>query len=193
MPAPPIWNRATRAADAEAQRVARLSDHELSGEQGRAADREREQRALERSCEHASFRRLGRSEMVRCSTCGATRSPPVHQEPAPAMPSTPAPRATVGGFPAGPVRDLLGVVRAMRAAALERGAGARDLAHHDGVIWELETAFARAAEAPPGSAAEEAATERAERAARRVADLVRLIDSAGDLVRAAARRVGARR
>ncbi len=94
-------------------------------------------------------------------------------------------------FPHEAVRDLLGVVRAMYAAAKSAGAGRLELARIARVGTELSRAIDLAADARPGTLAFAAAWKRAEEGTRRVADLVDALTPAEPLVIAARERVSA--
>jgi hypothetical protein len=97
-------------------------------------------------------------------------------------------------FPFEAVRDLLGVVRAMYAAAKESGAGRSQLAKISAVGRELSKALDIAASTREGTIGHAAAWKRAEEATRRVGDLVDALTPAEPLVVAARGRVtGARR
>jgi hypothetical protein len=92
-------------------------------------------------------------------------------------------------FPFEAVRDLLGILRAMYAAARARDAGARELASIRRVGNELRTAIDLALEHAPQTLGHAAAWDRAENATR---DLGKLIDSTTPLepmLGAAARRI----
>ena len=94
-------------------------------------------------------------------------------------------------FPFEAVRDLLGVVRAMYAAAKAAGAGRVDLARITRVGTDLSRSLDLAADARPGTIAFAAAWKKAEDATRRVADLVDALTPAEPLVIAARERVSA--
>lgn len=94
-------------------------------------------------------------------------------------------------FPFEAVRDLLGVVRAMWAAAKASRAGRVDLARITRVGTELSRALDLAADARPGTLAYGAAWKKAEDATMRVADLVDGLTPAEPLVIAARERVSA--
>ncbi len=57
-------------------RLAALSDEDLAREPGADAARERDQRARENACEHPRPRRIGKSNVLHCSGCGAHWMPP---------------------------------------------------------------------------------------------------------------------
>jgi hypothetical protein len=92
-------------------------------------------------------------------------------------------------FPADAVRDLLGVVRSMYAAAVARGAGARELARIASVGLELADAWDMGVGYEPGTVGWRAAWRKAEHAARAVGDLVQICEEARPLVIAACGRV----
>ncbi len=108
-------------------------------------------------------------------------------------------------FPFEAVRDLLGILRAMYAAAKEQGAGRRRLLAIQSAGQELRAAVDLALEHEPGTLGHAAAWQRAERATGRLADLVDsttplepTLEAAAERVRgapgtAAARREAARR
>ncbi len=92
-------------------------------------------------------------------------------------------------FPFEAVRDLLGILRAMYAAARAQGAGSRRLQALERVGAELRLAVDLALEHEPGTLGHAAAWDRAERATR---DLGTLVDSTTPLeptLEAAAQRV----
>ena len=95
-------------------------------------------------------------------------------------------------FPVEAVRDLLGLVRAMHAAAVAGGAGARQLARIASVGHELAEALDMGQGYDPGTVGWRAAHRKAEHAARAVGDLVQLYDEAKPIVDAACRRVTGR-
>lgn len=92
-------------------------------------------------------------------------------------------------FPAEAVRDLLGLVRAIHAAAIARGAGPLDLRRIAAVEHDLEEAHGMGVSYPPNTIGGRSAFIRAEEAARRVADIVGMLDGAEPLVTAARARV----
>lgn len=97
-------------------------------------------------------------------------------------------------FPFEAVRDLLGVVRAIYAAAKSAGSDRTDLKRIAAVGAELAGALDLAAETRPGTLGRAAAWRRAEEATRRVGNLVDSLTPAEPLVVAARARVsGARR
>lgn len=97
-------------------------------------------------------------------------------------------------FPFEAVRDLLGVVRAMYAAARSANAGPRQLARIAAIGADLSESMNLAAGTRPGTLGHAAAWRRAEEATRRVGDLVDSLTPAEPLVAAARERVaGARR
>lgn len=96
-------------------------------------------------------------------------------------------------FPLEAVRDLLGVVRAMYAAAKQRGASRAELARIARAGRELSEAIDLAVATRPGTVGHRAAFQRAEEATKRVGDLVDALTPAEPLVGAARGRVvGAR-
>jgi hypothetical protein len=96
-------------------------------------------------------------------------------------------------FPFEAVRDLLGVVRAMYAAAKTAGGGRSELARIARVGTDLAGALDLAAETRPGTLGHAAAWRRAEEATRRVGDLVDALTPAEPLVVAARARVSGAR
>jgi len=96
-------------------------------------------------------------------------------------------------FPIEAVRDLLGVVRAMYAAAKSAGAGRNELARIARVGSELGKALELAAQTRPGSIGHATAWKRAEDATRRVGDLVDGVTPAEPIIVAARARVSAAR
>jgi hypothetical protein len=96
-------------------------------------------------------------------------------------------------FPLEAVRDLLGVVRAMYAAAKESRASRTELARIAEVGRRLSDAIDLAVSTRPGTVGHRAAWQQAEDATRRVGDLVDALTPAEPLVIAARGRVtGAR-
>jgi hypothetical protein len=96
-------------------------------------------------------------------------------------------------FPFEAVRDLLGVVRAMYAAAKSAGAGRAELTRIAKIGGELSQAIDLAADTRPGTIGHAAAWRRAEEATRRVADLVDSLTPAEPMVSAARARVSGTR
>jgi hypothetical protein len=92
-------------------------------------------------------------------------------------------------FPTEAVRDLLGIVRALYAAAKEADAGSERLRKIARVGEDLRRALDLASGARPGTLGHSAAWRRAERATKEVADLVDALTPAEPLVRAARERV----
>lgn len=92
-------------------------------------------------------------------------------------------------FPLEAVRDLLGVVRAIYAAAKQAGAGRGELAKIAKIGTELSQAIDLAVDTRPGTVGHRAAWQRAEEATRRAGDLVDLLTPAEPLVGAARGRV----
>lgn len=92
-------------------------------------------------------------------------------------------------FPAVAVRDLIGIVRAMYAAAKLSGAGSVELAKIERVGRDLASALALAQRSAPGTIGYSAAWKRAEEASLRAGDLVDALTPAEPLVRAARARV----
>ncbi len=91
------------------------------------------------------------------------------------------------------VRDLLGIVRAMYAAAKAAGAGRVRLEAIARVGSDLKVAIDLAAEAKPGIVGHRAAWARAEDATARLADLVDMLTSAEPMIVAARERVSGAR
>jgi hypothetical protein len=85
------------------------------------------------------------------------------------------------------LRDLIGLVRAIRVA--KRKAGAETLRRIDAVGAELVAAYELAVSSTPGTLGMRAAWWRAEQAARSVGDLVAMTDGAEEIVSAARARV----
>ena len=94
-------------------------------------------------------------------------------------------------FPFEAVRDLLGILRAMYAAAKLQGAGRRRLLAIRLVGKELGAAVDLALEHEPGTLGHAAAWQRAERATSRLADLVDCTTPLEPTLEAAAQRVRA--
>jgi hypothetical protein len=92
-------------------------------------------------------------------------------------------------FPFEAVRDLLGVVRAIYAAAKNAGAESAELGRISRVGGELRRALELASSARPGTLGHAAAWKRAEAATQRAADLVDALTPAEPLVVAARGRV----
>ena len=92
-------------------------------------------------------------------------------------------------FPFEAVRDLLGILRAMYAAAAHDGAGAVELDRLRGLGAELRAAIDLAIEHEPGTLGFTAAWERAERAVRGVVDAVDVTTPLEPTVEAAGRRI----
>ncbi len=92
-------------------------------------------------------------------------------------------------FPFEAVRDLLGVVRALYAAAKDAGAGRGELQRIAKVGSELRETLDLGVSTRPGSVGHRAAIARAEEATRRVGDLVDALTPAEPLVVAARGRV----
>ncbi len=92
-------------------------------------------------------------------------------------------------FPLEAVRDLLGLVRSIYAAAKDAGAGRAELARIARVGAALTSSIDLAATTRPGTVGHEAAWRRAEEATRRVADLVDALTPAEPLIAAASERV----
>ena len=92
-------------------------------------------------------------------------------------------------FPFEPVRDLLGIVRAVYAAAQEAGAGRNDLARIARVGQELGRALDLAGSSRQGAEAQAAAWRQVEAAMLEVGGLVDLLASAAPIVSAARRRL----
>ncbi|AUX37929.1 MULTISPECIES: hypothetical protein [Sorangium] len=93
-------------------------------------------------------------------------------------------------FPLEAARDLLGIVRALYAAARARGASVADLHAIAAVGDDLRQAIALAAAHPPGTLGFSSAWTRAERAAARVGELADALAPAAPIVHAALARVG---
>jgi hypothetical protein len=96
-------------------------------------------------------------------------------------------------FPYEAVRDLLGVVRALYAAAKAAEAGAAELARISRVGSDLRRALELARSSRPGTLGHRAATQRAADATLRVGDLVDGLTPAEPLVAAARGRVSGTR
>lgn len=92
-------------------------------------------------------------------------------------------------FPFEAVRDLLGVVRALYAAAQARGAGRDDLARISRIGAELRETLDLALTTRPGTVGHRAAVERAEDATRLVGEVVDALTPAEPIVVAARVRV----
>jgi hypothetical protein len=92
-------------------------------------------------------------------------------------------------FPFEEVRDLLGIVRAMYAAAKGRNAGARHLGAIRHVGVELRAAVDLALEHEPGTMGHAAAWRRAERATRALGELVDCTTPLEPTIEAAVRRI----
>lgn len=92
-------------------------------------------------------------------------------------------------FPFEAVRDLLGVVRTIYAAAKAGGAGRAELARIGKVGTELSAAHDLAADTRENTVGRAAAWKRAEAAARQVGDLIDTLTPAEPLVAAAQARV----
>ncbi len=92
-------------------------------------------------------------------------------------------------FPAEAVRDLLGIVRALYAAAKQSGAGKTELANIAKVGKDLADALRLGLETKPGTMGHRAAWERAELATRRAGDLVDSLTPAEPMMIAARGRV----
>ncbi len=92
-------------------------------------------------------------------------------------------------FPLEAVRDLLGVVRAIYAAAKQSGASRNELMKIAKVGKELADSIELAQSTRPGTMGRRAAWERAEQATRKVGDLVDALTPAEPLVLAARGRV----
>jgi len=96
-------------------------------------------------------------------------------------------------FPFEPARDLLGVVRALYAAAKARGADLDRLRVIAAVGTDLAQALELASAHPPGTLGFSSAWTRAERAAARAGELVDALTPAAPMLRAAVGRArGAR-
>jgi len=87
------------------------------------------------------------------------------------------------------VRDLVGIVRAMYAAAKLAGAGPRELQRIERVGRDLAAALMLAQRSGPGTIGYSAAWKRAEDAAKRAGDLVDALTPAEPLVHAARARI----
>ena len=97
-------------------------------------------------------------------------------------------------FPFEAVRDLLGVVRSIYAAAKSANAAPLELSRIAAIGTDLSEATSLASGTRPGTLGHAAAWRRAEEATRRVGDLVDSLTPAEPLVAAARERVaGARR
>jgi len=96
-------------------------------------------------------------------------------------------------FPFEAVRDLLGILRSMYAAARGRGAGERQLAAIRRVGDELRTAVDLALEHEPGTLGHAAAWQRAEHATSELGTLVDCSTPLEPTLAAAARRVSGSR
>lgn len=81
-------------------------------------------------------------------------------------------------FPFTPVRDLLGLVRVIYAAAKTGGAGMVHLARIEKIGTDLKIAIELAAESSPGTVGHRAAWAKAEGATARVGDLVDMLTPA---------------
>ena len=92
-------------------------------------------------------------------------------------------------FPATAVRDLIGIVRAMYAAAKLAGAGKNDLLRIERVGRDLATALELAQRSGPNTIGYSAAWKKAEEASRRACDLVDALTPAEPLVHAARGRI----
>jgi hypothetical protein len=92
-------------------------------------------------------------------------------------------------FPFEAVRDLLGILRALYAAAKAQGAGAQRLASIRRIGRELRAASELAFEHAPGTLGHAAAWQRAERATERLGELVDCTTPIEPTLGAAARRV----
>jgi hypothetical protein len=96
-------------------------------------------------------------------------------------------------FPFEAVRDLMGVVRALYAAAKHNSAGPVELARIARVGRDLHAAIDLAAGARKGTGEREVARRRAEEATLRAGDLVDALTPAEPLVHAARARVSGTR
>ena len=95
-----------------------------------------------------------------------------------------------GRFPAKEVRDLLGVVRAIYAATVDRGAGRFELEKIARIGRDLGLALAMAeGESAPGAPETEPAWQLAKRATKETFYIARITDGADVVVKAAAARV----
>ncbi|MDI1429020.1 MULTISPECIES: hypothetical protein [Polyangium] len=92
-------------------------------------------------------------------------------------------------FPAAAVRDLIGIVRAMYAAAKLAGAGRVELQRIERVGRDLASALTLAQRSGPNTIGAAAAWKRAEEAALRAGDLVDALTPAEPLVHAARARI----
>jgi hypothetical protein len=92
-------------------------------------------------------------------------------------------------FPFEEVRDLIGIVRAMYAAAKRRGAGERHLLAIRNAGTELRRAVDLALEFEPRTLGHAAAWQRAERATRALGDLVDCTTPLEPTLEAAVRRI----
>ena len=92
-------------------------------------------------------------------------------------------------FPAAAVRDLIGIVRAMYAAAKLAGAGRNELLRIERVGRDLSAALMLAQASSPGTIGYSAAWKRAEDGALRAGDLVDALTPAEPLVHAARARI----
>ncbi|HVY49432.1 MAG TPA: hypothetical protein VHB21_26250 [Minicystis sp.] len=101
--------------------------------------------------------------------------------------------ATAPPFPAEAVRDLLGLVRAMYAAAKAAGAPSAELRRVERIGASLHKALELAATTTPGSLGHAAAWRRAEEATEAVGDLVDALTPAAPIVTAARLRVSGAR
>jgi hypothetical protein len=102
-------------------------------------------------------------------------------------------RGTGDRFPHEAVRDLLGLVRAIYAAAKTANAGRQELARIAKVGAELSGALELAEKTTPGTIGHDAAYRRAEAATLRVGELVDAITPAAPLIVAAQARVSGAR
>ncbi len=96
-------------------------------------------------------------------------------------------------FPLEAVRDLLGVVRSIYAAAKQRGAPRAELLRISRIGRELGDAIDLAVSTRPGTVGHRAAWQHAEEATRRVGDLVDALTPAEPLIVAARGRVSGAR
>jgi hypothetical protein len=92
-------------------------------------------------------------------------------------------------FPFEAVRDLLGILRALYAAAKAEGAGSPRLSLIRGIGRELRGAIDLALESEPGTLGHAAAWQRADRAIQRLGELVDSTTPIEPTLAAAARRV----
>jgi hypothetical protein len=104
-----------------------------------------------------------------------------------------SPAGHEGDFPLEAVRDLLGVVRALWAAAKVSGASRAELTRIARVGRDLADALDLAVSVRPGTIGYRAAWDKAEQATRRVGDLVDALTPAEPLVLAARGRVTGQR